>query len=211
MITLVQAARNQFNPLTSETQLKPANCHEAVIGWLLISLGYPRPWRLIRLAAARPNHGVGNPLQFQGDWMWKNIYPPATHVSLATVGIAQAGDVLCSGTAGIPIHSMVVVDKIGTAVRIRGFNNVGTFGHLQPPPGYMTYDGIDRDVADSNMWNVTRTRPNTFGLASVDLFLTRGNVARKAVAKAFPWETSAFPVTKGERWHYNPIQGWRYY
>ena len=211
MPTVVQAAKNLFNPLTSEKQLKPANCHEAVLGWLLISLGYPRPWRLLRLAAARPDHGVGNPRQFQGEWMWKKIYQPATPVSQATVGIAQAGDVLCSGTAGIPIHSMIVVEKLGTAVRIRGFNNAGTFGHLQPPPGYMEYDNIDRDVADERMWNVTRRRPNAFGLASVELFVVRGAVASKAVAKAFPWEKSAYPVTTGERWHYNPIQGWRYF
>ena len=116
MPTLVQAAKNLVNPLTAETLLKPVNCHEAVLGWLLISLGYPRPWRLIRLAAARPNHGVGNPLQFQGDWMWQKVYRTAIRVSRATVGIAQAGDILCSGTLGRPTHSMAVVEKLATAV-----------------------------------------------------------------------------------------------
>lgn len=211
MPTLENAARNQVNPLTAETQLKPVNCHEAVLGWLLISLNYPRPWRLIRLAAARPNHGVGNPLQFQGDWMWQNIYKSNTPVSRATVGIARVGDVLCSGAASRPTHSMVVVDKTGAAVNIRGFNNAGTFAHLQPPPAYMQYDGIDRDVAADNMWNVTRRHPNTFGPATVDLFLVRNAAARAGVAKAFPWENSAIPVTTGERWHFNQIQGWRFF
>jgi hypothetical protein len=211
MSTLVQAAKNLVNPLTAETLLKPVNCHEAVLGWLLITLGYPRPWRLIRLAAARPNHGVGSPLQFQGDWMWKKIYPTATRVSQATVGLAKAGDILCSGTMGRPTHSMAVVEKLGTVVKIRGFNNQGTFAHLQPPPAYMEYDNIDRDVADGRMWNVTGRHPNTFGPATVDLFVVRGPAASTAVAQAFPWEKSPFPVTTGERWHYNPVQGWRYY
>jgi hypothetical protein len=210
MPSLVEAAKNLVNPLTAETPLKPVNCHEAVLGWLLISLGYPRPWRLIRQAAARPGHGVGNPLQFQGDWMWQHVYPSATRVSQATVGMARAGDILCSGTAGRPTHSMVVVERLGAAVKIRGFNNVGTFGHLRPPPGYMQYDNTDRDVADGGMWNVTGRHPNTFGPATVDLFLVRGVGASQAVARAFPWESSTFPVTTGARWHFNVIQGWRH-
>lgn len=209
--SLVQAAKNLVNPLTSETTLKPANCHEAVLGWLLISLGYPRPWRLIRLAAARPGFGVqGKTVQFDGLWMWRNIYLSNIRVSQATVGLAQAGDVLCSGMAGCPTHSMVVVERRGAAVLIRGFNNAGTFFHLVPPPGSLVYDSIDRDVADAGMWNVKGGHPNAFGAAGSELYLVKGAFARQAVARAFPWENSSIPVATGARWHFNVIQGWRF-
>ena len=143
--------------------------------------------------------------------MWQNIYQPNTQITPANMATVQAGDVLCSGAFGRPTHSMVVVSVGAGAVNIRGFNNAGTFAHLVPAPVYMQYDSNDRDVAAANMWDVTGHHPNKFGPATVDLFVTAGHVARQNAAQAFPWEGSALPVTVGARWHYNAIQGWRWY
>ena len=121
---MVQAALNRLNPLTAERNaLKPLNCHEAALGWLLTSMGYSRRWRLIK-EAAKPR-GVGNPQQFQGDWMWKNIYTQRTKVTQNNIHLALPGDMLCSGATGRPTHSMVVVGvsthPVGSLVKIRGF------------------------------------------------------------------------------------------
>jgi hypothetical protein len=209
---LIQAANNQVHQLTEEgAELKPRNCHEAVLGWLLTSLNYPRRWRLLRLAAAQ--YGQGGPAwpQFTGPWMWEKIYNPRQLLSRATLANAQPGDVLCSGNWGNVTHSMVVVSRIGNAVNIRGFNNAGTFGHHVPPPLYMEYDAQDRDVAAPDMWGTLGLLPGKFGPAGVALFLVQSNVARQNVARAFPWENSPFPVNAGQRWHYNPLQGWRWF
>lgn len=212
---MVNAALNRVNPLTAEkAATKPINCHEAVLGWLLTSMGYPRRWRLIKEAAKRD--GVGHPLQFQGDWMWNNIYTIRLRVSRATVVIANPGDILCSGVPGRPTHSMVVVSRRHdaitnqTAVNIRGFNNVGTFIKSRPQPAYMRYDPYDRNVADPSVWNLTSRKPNAFA-GDASLYRIKYQDAMKAAARAFPWEKSTVPTRSGERWHYNPIQGWRWY
>jgi hypothetical protein len=209
---LIQAANNQNHPLTGEgPELKPRNCHEAVLGWLLTSLNYPRRWRLLRLAAAQYREGSAAWPQFTGPWMWEKIYNPRQLLSRATVATAQAGDVVCSGSWGNVTHSMVVVSRIGNAVNIRGFNNAGTFSHHQPPPLFMEYDAQDRDVAAPDMWGTLGLMPSKFGPAGVALFRVQCNVARQNVARAFPWENSPFPQNNGERWHYNSLQGWRWF
>jgi hypothetical protein len=211
---MVQAARNQINPLTAEgAQLKPCNCHEAVLGWLLTSLGYPRRWRLIKEAAK--THGVGHPLQFQGDWMWNHIYDPRVRLTQQHVTNARAGDIVCSGVAGRPTHSMAVVHSssgaAGPVVNIRGFNNAGTFITLAPPPAYMQYDSIDRNIGDPSLWGMANQPQNCFGPAAGELFLVRYEMAATNVAREFPWEGSPLPVRTGPRWHYNALQGWRWF
>ena len=210
---MVRAARNQINPLTAEgAATRPSNCHEAVMGWLLTSLGYPRRWRLIKEAAK--THGVGHPLQFQGDWLWQHIYAAPPRVTRDFLTNARAGDILCSGVSGRPTHSMVVVSSgagpQGPVVNIRGFNNAGTFITCNPRPDYMQYDAIDRNVADAALWGMANHAPYLFGPATVELFLVRYQTAAMNMAREFPWENSPFPVLTGPRWHYNPIQGWRW-
>lgn len=212
---MIQAAMNQINPLTAESaSTKPLNCHEAVLGWLLTSMGYPRRWRLIRNAAR--THGVGNPLQFQGDWMWREIYRQRLPLMRLTVSAASPGDILCSGVEGRPTHSMVVVSKRMGAhnqviVNIRGFNNAGTFITLLPAPGYMAYDNVDRNVADPALWGMANQPADCFGPAAGRLFWVRYETARHNAARMFPWENSPIPSRATPRWHYNPIQGWRWF
>jgi hypothetical protein len=96
-------------------------------------------------------------------------------------------------------------------VNIRGFNNAGTFITLVPPPGYMQYDCIDRNVADPTLWGMANRPRNLFGPATVELFLVRYQNAADNVARNFPWENSPIPVRTAPRWHYNLIQGWRWF
>ncbi|MCL4403057.1 MAG: hypothetical protein M1436_10430 [Acidobacteria bacterium] len=215
----INAARNLVNPLTAEGyETRPLNCHEAVLGWLLISMDYPRRWRLLRLAAARL-FAVALTPQFQGDWMWRNIYQSRSPVNMFSIQNVQAGDILCSGNFGYPTHSMAVVSAAQSAalhrqvVKIRGFNNIGTFGQLLPnvPPvaNPPQYDNNDRDVADPAVWNVIKNAG--FGQNGVSLFRIPYAAAQASIARAFPWENSILPVTGGERWHYNGMTGWRWY
>lgn len=207
---MIQAARNQVNPLTAEgAATKPCNCHEAVLGWLLTSLGYPRRWRLIKEAAQ--THGVGVPRQFQGDWMWTHIYANPPRVTREHVTNAHPGDIFCSGIAGRPTHSMAVVSVAAGVVNIRGFNNAGTFVMLNPPPQYMQYDNVDRNVADPAIWGMANQPQNFFGPARAELFLVHYQTAAMNVAREFPWENSPYPVRTTPRWHYNRVQGWRWF
>jgi len=205
---LIRAARNQVNPLTAEgADTKPTNCHEAVLGWLLTSLGYPRRWRLIKEAAR--THGVGVPRQFQGDWMWTHIYAAPPRVTRAFLTNARPGDILCSGVAGRPTHSMAVVSVGAGVVNIRGFNNAGTFVMFNAP--YMRYDPVDRNVANPALWGMANQPQNIFGPVGAELFLVRYQTAATNVAREFPWEGSPHPVRTSPRWHYNALQGWRWF
>jgi hypothetical protein len=242
---LINAARNQTNPLTAETDLCPKNCHEAVLGWFLTSMNYPRRWRLIRLAAARHPALAGQPAitrQFTGQFMWDNFYTGHTQqVNCNNIHLhTHRGDILVAGIgAG---HSMVVVEnqQIVPApapgnpthhVYIRGFNNIGSFNQLLGSPtgaapydaGYhpvpmntstaAAYDAHDRDVANRRLWRSFPANPNLFGFAGgagAPLYVVSFANAENLVAQLFPWENSSIPITVGQRWHYNRIQGWRW-
>lgn len=159
---LINAARNQIHPLTAESNaLCPKNCHEAVLGWFLTSMNYPRRWRLIREAAKRHPDFQGQPeisRQFLSTWMWTDFYMGHTQqVNFNNIRLnTHQGDIL---VVGLGQHSMVVVENpqaipgviypapAGTQthrVYIRGFNNIGSFNQLLgsanawPPydPGY---------------------------------------------------------------------------
>jgi hypothetical protein len=209
MADIVMAATNRIQPLTSAGKYKPLFCHEAVLGWLLISLDYPHAWELVRKAAVR----IGSGQSFNGGWMYENIYSGGHPLSQATVFSANAGDVLWTGGPGIATHSVIVVGKTVNSVSIRGFNNFSTFQHLRlnPPPPESAYDGMDRDVAGPAMWNVNHHSPNTFGWAALGLFREALADAQRRVAQQFPWESSTIlPCTSGQRWHHNLVQGWHW-
>ena len=243
---LINAARNQIHPLTAETNLCPKNCHEAVLGWFLTSMNYPRRWRLIREAAKRHPALAGQPeitRQFTGQFMWDNFYTGHTQqVNFNNIHLhTHRGDILVAGIGAA--HSMVVVENpqpipgapAGTQthrVYIRGFNNIGSFNQLLgsanglPPydAGYhpvpmntntaAAYDPYDRDVANPRLWRFLPANPNLFGYAGgagAPLYVVSFANAENLVAQLFPWENSSIPITVGQRWHYNPIQGWRWF
>ena len=250
MERLINAARNQINPLTTESNdLCPKNCHEAVLGWFLTSMNYPRRWRLIRLAAEQHPDLAAQPAitrQFTGQFMWDNLYVAHTQqVNFNNIGVqTNRGDILVLGIGAA--HSMVVVDVQpipglvhpalpGTQthqVHIRGFNNYGALSQLLGsasgfPPydagyhqvpvstgGAAAYDAYDRDVANPRLWRYLPANANNFGFAGgpgAPLYVVSFAQARNLVAQLFPWENSPLPITAGERWHYNRIQGWRWY
>ncbi len=150
--------------------LKPHNCHEAALGWVLmakyptlrqvdpLSQGVPKAWLALRSLAER--YGTGNPKQLTGAWMGQHIYhrgftrvmplPPSGGQRLSPFTHASflVGDVLFMGQRAAPHHSMVVVAKNGTQAMARGFNNAGAFGGP-----YMDWDPALRDMTDPERWD----------------------------------------------------------
>lgn len=51
------------------------------------------------------------------------------------------------GNRSAPHHSMVIVQKTGVNVFVRGFNNAGVFGGP-----FMDWDFALRDIADNTRW-----------------------------------------------------------
>ena len=216
MASLEMAAKDLVQPISGDPENAPRTCHEGVVGWLLIALGYPRAWQLLRRVGNRFPAGQVN---FQ--WMWANLYQgnsaPLTNATVQTT--AMPGDVLWSGTPNYPIHSMVVVSRVASVapgvpaiVNVRGVNNFGTFNasalarHLPPPPAVMVYDIYDRDVAHPTMWAAGAP----FGPGPNCLYHVPGFIAKMRVAQAIPWESSQIPIRNGARWHHNPFQGWHW-
>jgi len=141
-------------------QLKPHNCHEAVLGWVLmakyptlrhvdsLSLGVEKAWHTLRSLTER--YGSGVPKQLTGIWMAQNIYPRGL-IRIRppfTAGTFLVGDVIFMGDRHAPHHSMVVVQKTGGQVLARGFNNAGAFGGP-----FMGWDPALRDIADMTRWD----------------------------------------------------------
>ena len=140
--------------------LKPHNCHEAALGWVLMakypallqvhqfSFGVEKAWMSLRSLADK--YGSSHPKQLTGTWMSQHIYnrgfrlvqPPFTH------GSFFLGDVIFMGTQNAPHHSMVIVQKNGIQSLARGFNNAGAFGGP-----YMGWDPILRDLTDATRWD----------------------------------------------------------
>lgn len=140
--------------------LKPHNCHEAVLGWLLmakypslcnvdpLSHGVEKAWLTLRSLSER--YGEGAPKQLTGKWMSQNIYKQgyARVQPPLNIGSMALGDVLFMGNRAAPHHSMVVVQKKGIQVFARGFNNAGAFGGP-----YMGWDPQLRDMSDATRWD----------------------------------------------------------
>jgi len=146
--------------------LKPHNCHEAVLGWLLmakypslrdvheLSQGVEKAWLTLRSLAER--YGTGAPKQLTGAWFGQHLYdrgfvrvrPNPRPQPPFTAAILLVGDVIFMGNRNAPHHSMVVVEKPGNRVLARGFNNAGAFGGP-----YMGWDPVLRDIADLTRWD----------------------------------------------------------
>lgn len=141
-------------------ELKPHNCHEAALGWVLmgkyaslrnvdpLSHGVEKAWLSVRSLAQR--YGANAPKQLTGPWFGQNLYhqgavrvqPPVTGASF------QVGDVVLMGNPQAPHHSMVVVQTSAVVALARGFNNAGAFGGP-----YMGWDPLLRDLADPTRWD----------------------------------------------------------
>ena len=144
---------------TPSGDLKPRNCHEAVLGWLLqgvhphlaqpspLSDGVPEAWRIIRNLS---NSQAGANPQITGTWMSNNIYTGGVLRVLEPLshGSFGIGDAVSMGNFHAPHHSMLVVHKAASSVYARGFNNAGAFGGP-----YMSFDTVLRDLSDSIRWN----------------------------------------------------------
>ena len=151
-------------------QLKPHNCHEAALGWVLmgkypslrtvdpLSHGVAKGWMTVRSLAER--YGSTSPKQLTGPWMGWKIYnrgfikvqplqsTGGQRQSPFTNATFMVGDVVFMGRRDAPHHSMVVVQKNGTQALARGFNNAGAFGGP-----FMDWDPTLRDLTDITRWD----------------------------------------------------------
>jgi len=148
-------------------RLKPNNCHEAVLGWLLyakfpslqttdfpLADGAAKAWFSLRsLVEKYGEKGKAQQLkQLTGPWIAEKIYNRGNYVRVQppfSEDSFDAGAVLFMGVLDKPHHSMVVVNWDGTHALARGFNNAGMFGG----PSSMVWDSELRDIADLNRWN----------------------------------------------------------
>lgn len=151
------------NTVPATAALKPRNCHEAVLCWLLyahfaalrnphaLSQGLPSAWLTLRYISDRYALPGNVPAGLTGQWIAANIYNvvqvvPAPPFVPATFAV---GDILAFGAAAGPHHSMVVVAKNGVQALAKGFNNAGLIGGP-----YMNYDGASYDITNPNRWNL---------------------------------------------------------
>lgn len=186
---------------------RPTTCNEAVLGWLLKSMGKTHPWQLMRqicLTFILP--------ATVGDWMYNHIYQHPVrlrrdHVTgaVALAPPLQLGDILfIEGMAigSFLAHSMVVV-QVPPHTLISGFNNHTTFtapGLPVPFPPPAAYDPTPRDVTNGNLWNGPAAGPQTFSPTARPLFRVRYYDAMFALSAALVhWEYS---------WTRTP--GWRH-
>lgn len=142
--------------------LKPHNCHEAVLGWVLqakypslrnvvpLSHGVEKAWLTLRSIADR--FGAANPKQLTGQWVAQNLYRGAVFKITPPIRSStfSAGDIVFMGARNAPHHSMVVVKVANGQVLARGFNNAGAFGGP-----FMGWDQQLRDLADVSRWDAT--------------------------------------------------------
>lgn len=159
---LVMAA----NGSVPRNALKPHNCHEAVLGWLLmakypmlrnvdpLSQGVEKAWLSLRSLAER--YGSNVPKQLTGQWFGQNVYRAGGARLMKPAGgptvpfppnSLSVGDVIYMGNAVAPHHSMVVVQVNGPQALARGFNNGGAFGGP-----FMAWDPTLRDILDVTRW-----------------------------------------------------------
>ena len=179
----------------------PTTCHEAAIGWLLSAENYTSPWKLMRYAMSTFVLPVS-----AGSWLKAYIYNYNSRLHLADAqGVnplmkPNPGDILFTYQGGLTaMHSMIVVPGPGNHVRVRGFNNAGTFNYpaLAIPAPAGAYDPNDRDIADPALWDVTGTG---FGAnnANAQLYWVRYQNAAQAIRRALAhWTHSHFRGPNG--------------
>src|SRR5215470_11459867 len=138
--------------------LKPRNCHEAVLGWLLQAKnsqfcqpgegGVEHAWWVLRALSESHAENAHQP-QLTGAWVARHLYY-GQHVQRILRNSAPfllEGDVVFMGNRRMPHHSMVVVQRRNTQRLARGFNNAGAFAGP-----YMGWDPMLRDLADGGRW-----------------------------------------------------------
>ena len=161
---------------------------------------------------------------------FNNILLNTHQGDILVAGLGQHSMVVVENPQAIP--GVIYPAPAGTQthrVYIRGFNNIGSFNQLLgsangfPPydPGYhpvpmstrnaAAYDAYDRDVANPRLWHSLPADPNSFGFTGVSIYVVSYANARNLVANLFPWANSPLPVTTTPRWHYNLVQGWRWF
>ena len=161
IIDLITAA----NADVPRDKLKPHNCHEAVLGWVLmgkypslrvgdaLSHNHPKAWMTVRSLSER--YGVRGPSgekQLDLEWFGKTVYregfgrvqPPFLAASF------MLGDIVVFHHPRNPMHSMVIVEWEAAPLRFgaRGFNNEKSVGGP-----YMEWDPVVHDLARAQNWN----------------------------------------------------------
>ncbi|MBC7814363.1 MAG: hypothetical protein H7175_24620 [Burkholderiales bacterium] len=92
-------------------------CHDAVVFWVLLSLGIPREEAINGIKLINTKRGPS------GGWVSQAMgYDSGTRIDGA--GDTEVGDILYLPNKTNPAHSMIVIP----GNRIKGFNNAGTFG-----------------------------------------------------------------------------------
>src|SRR6516162_4934294 len=80
----------------------PTTCHEAVLGWLLMSDQVNQPWKLLEALRHKliqdGRAPLGGGTLVTGDWMYRNIYTTFTQMRLGWLHQNLApGDVVFTG------------------------------------------------------------------------------------------------------------------
>lgn len=147
--------------------LKPHNCHEAAMGWLLQAgdaaqravgaagipgvEGVEAAWATVRaiVDGIPPFAGVR---QATGPWIGAHLYQGApAFTNTAVPRDLAVGDLIGFGDPVSPVHSMVVERIALPAVWLRGFNNAGGFGDPRQDL-FMQWDPELRDLLAGDRW-----------------------------------------------------------
>lgn len=141
---MVQAVR--YGVPHSRATGKPMNCHEAAMGWMLMSMlqdrskmrpprrsnTYSPAWR--ELDDIRRLNGDGNTPQFTSTWVGREFYSGISQqitydrVTNTLNPMPQAGDICFLGDRELnPSHSMVVVEASPGRCLLTGFNGMVVF------------------------------------------------------------------------------------
>ncbi len=152
-------------------------CHSAAMHWGFISLGESGnsanniinllSSAICQACSSKTYEGeTGLHGTISNEWYGHNVCEnDAIQIgSLRDFENVRPGDVLISGNASAPSHSMIVVNKSNNQINIRGFNNQGTFPFDGAPRA--AYDPYDRDVSSSSNW----TDENGFGPYGANLY-----------------------------------------
>jgi hypothetical protein len=107
----------EVNDEPARTSFKIYKCHDAVVYWVLRSLGKNEKEASVALNLLQQKRGPS------AGWIVEALnYSSGTRISSARE--ANVGDILFTGATSYVAHTMVVID----ANNIKGFNNFGTFG-----------------------------------------------------------------------------------
>jgi hypothetical protein len=167
-VSMIEGGIIQKWPLYEENQ-KPRGgwkCHDAVFYWVLRELNHN---------AEKANKIINNIYgsgEFMSSFQWIGDalgYAEGVQLTEDTMNTVKAGDILFTGSAKLPTHSMVC----DTDTTIQGFNNGGTFGgdtdkYEQRVP-LNALRGVER-----NIWN-----DDKFGLYGAPLYKVTYDTASK--------------------------------